>query len=221
MRGERIKYHYKQAIISPPAKRFKMAFRWRADDGPALNAGLPALWLFSVSRPVLLRNSIFLVIFQGVRTLYPPPPQPLWISAWEFYISTFPFYFSSDIVEEKSSLLFLYSCFHVWLLRNSIFLVIFQGVRTLYPPPPQPLWISAWEFYISTFPFYFSSDIVEEKSSLLFLYSCFHVWLFVCLYSNVSSTHWNGLVWSLIVSFPDHTHLVFIQGKQLPLEINT
>ena len=31
------------SAIGPPAKRHYMAFRWRADDGPALNAGLAAL----------------------------------------------------------------------------------------------------------------------------------------------------------------------------------
>ena len=38
------KYHYKRTIIGPPAKRhLYMAFRWRADNGPKLNAGLVAL----------------------------------------------------------------------------------------------------------------------------------------------------------------------------------
>ena len=32
----------------------EMAFRWRADGGPTLNAGLVALWLFRGSGPVLL-----------------------------------------------------------------------------------------------------------------------------------------------------------------------
>ena len=31
------------AIIGPPAKRHLMAFLWRADDGPLLNADLVAL----------------------------------------------------------------------------------------------------------------------------------------------------------------------------------
>ena len=35
-----------------------MAFRWRADGGPTLNAGLVALWFFRGSGPVLLRNPI-------------------------------------------------------------------------------------------------------------------------------------------------------------------
>ena len=40
----------------------KMAFRWRADDGPTLNAGLVACDL-RVSGPVLLRNPIFFCNF--------------------------------------------------------------------------------------------------------------------------------------------------------------
>ena len=51
-----------------------MAFRWRADDGPTLNAGLVALWFFRGSGPVLLRNPIFLWFFRG--RLLPPPPPP-------------------------------------------------------------------------------------------------------------------------------------------------
>ena len=37
----------------------EVAFRWRADGGPTLNAGLVALWFYRGSGPVLLRNSIF------------------------------------------------------------------------------------------------------------------------------------------------------------------
>ena len=51
------KYHYKRAIIGPPVKRHLMAFRWRADDGPSLNAGLG---FFRGSRSVLPENPIFL-----------------------------------------------------------------------------------------------------------------------------------------------------------------
>ena len=39
--------------------------RWRADDGPTLNAGLVALCFLRGSRPVLLWNSICLWIFRG------------------------------------------------------------------------------------------------------------------------------------------------------------
>ena len=37
------KYNNKRAIIGPPTKRHKMAFRGRVDDGSTLNAGLVAL----------------------------------------------------------------------------------------------------------------------------------------------------------------------------------
>ena len=37
-----------------------MAFRWRADDGPTLNAGLKAFVILRGSGPGLLRNPIFL-----------------------------------------------------------------------------------------------------------------------------------------------------------------
>ena len=36
------------------------AFRWRADDGPTMNAGLVALRFFRGSGPVLLENPLFL-----------------------------------------------------------------------------------------------------------------------------------------------------------------
>ena len=44
VREEGSKHHVKWAINGPPAKRhLKMAFRWRADEGPTLNAELVAL----------------------------------------------------------------------------------------------------------------------------------------------------------------------------------
>ena len=43
-----------------------MAFRWRADDDPTLNAGLVVFGNFRGSGPVLLGNSVFFVIFQVV-----------------------------------------------------------------------------------------------------------------------------------------------------------
>ena len=49
-----------------------MAFLWRADDGPALNAGLVALRFFRGSGPVLLRYPIFSDLSGGgVRTPCP------------------------------------------------------------------------------------------------------------------------------------------------------
>ena len=44
-------------MLSIACPNLQMAFRWRADDGPTLNAGLV---VFRRSGPVLLRNSIFL-----------------------------------------------------------------------------------------------------------------------------------------------------------------
>ena len=43
-------------------------FRWRADDGPTLNAGFVALRTFRGYEPVLLRNPIY-------TCTRPPPPQ--------------------------------------------------------------------------------------------------------------------------------------------------
>ena len=37
--GRETKYHYKRAIIDPPANVIEWALRWHADDGPILNAG--------------------------------------------------------------------------------------------------------------------------------------------------------------------------------------
>ena len=47
-----------------------MLFRWWADGGPTLNAGL--VWFFRGSGPVLLRNPIFFRFFRRVRTACPP-----------------------------------------------------------------------------------------------------------------------------------------------------
>ena len=69
-------YCYKRVIIGRPAKRHLMAFRWRADDGPTLNAGLMAAF-YRGSGPVLLENPIFLRFFRGGPDPLPPPP--LWI----------------------------------------------------------------------------------------------------------------------------------------------
>ena len=48
-------------------------------DGPALNAGLVALWFFRGSVPIKLRNRIFLWFFKGGDQT---PCPPLWIRAW-------------------------------------------------------------------------------------------------------------------------------------------
>ena len=53
-----------------------MAFRWRADDGQTLNAGLVvALWFFRRSGSVLLRNPIFLWFSRAGGSGPPAPPR--------------------------------------------------------------------------------------------------------------------------------------------------
>ena len=60
-------------------KAIELAFLWRADDGPTLNAGLAALWFWRGSGPVLLKKPYIFVICQGgVRT----PCPHLWIRPW-------------------------------------------------------------------------------------------------------------------------------------------
>ena len=49
-----------------------MAFQWRADDDPALKAGLVALWFFRGSGSVLLRNPIDLTFQEGSGPPLPP-----------------------------------------------------------------------------------------------------------------------------------------------------
>ena len=61
------KYHYKWAIIGPPAKRHLNGVRLTGDDGPTLNVGLIALCISRGSGPVLP------FIFQGEG---PDPPTP-------------------------------------------------------------------------------------------------------------------------------------------------
>ena len=52
-----------------------MAFRWRADDGQTLIAGLVAVYIFMGSGPAFLRNPICLC-FSGGRGSGPPAPPP-------------------------------------------------------------------------------------------------------------------------------------------------
>ena len=52
-----------------------MAFRWRADDGPTLNAGLVAA-IFQGIRTYIARKTCIFVIFQGGGS-GPPVPPPL------------------------------------------------------------------------------------------------------------------------------------------------
>ena len=74
-RGSKLnKYHYKRAIIDPRAKRHlngvSLACRW----WPNIECWLGSYVIFRGSRPVLLRNPIFLWIFRGggPDTLSPP-----------------------------------------------------------------------------------------------------------------------------------------------------
>ena len=59
--------------IATPAKRHKMAFRWRADDGPTLNAGSLAA-IFQVIRSCIAKKPYIFIIFQGVLDPLPPTP---------------------------------------------------------------------------------------------------------------------------------------------------
>ena len=43
----------------------EMAFSWRTDDDPTLNADLEALRFFRGSRPVFFSEFLYFVIFQG------------------------------------------------------------------------------------------------------------------------------------------------------------
>ena len=59
--------HHRPASETP----FKMAFRWRADDGLTLNAGLVAFLISQGYRPVLLRNPLAFFRWGRVRTPCP------------------------------------------------------------------------------------------------------------------------------------------------------
>ena len=71
------KYHYKRAIIGPPAKchlnDISLACRW----WPNIECWLESSVIFKGSSPVLLRNLIFLWFFRGG----PDPLCPLWVCA--------------------------------------------------------------------------------------------------------------------------------------------
>ena len=68
----------------------EMAFRWRADDGPTLNAGLVALW-FSGDPGQYYKEALYFVIFRGGGGGGGPDPlSPLWIrSCSTWYFSTY------------------------------------------------------------------------------------------------------------------------------------
>ena len=79
MRDGRIKTPLYAGHHRPASETPLNGDRWRADDGPTLNAGLVASQFFRGSGPKLLRNPIFLRFFRGggggVRT----PCPTLWI----------------------------------------------------------------------------------------------------------------------------------------------
>ena len=90
-------YHFKRAIIGPPAKRqnaIKMAFHWRTDDGPKLNAGSTPLLFFRRSGSILLRYPIFCDFSRGIRAPCAPPSG----SAHVFLI-----FFSSNFIYKTSA----------------------------------------------------------------------------------------------------------------------
>ena len=68
MREEKIQIPLEAGHDRPASE---MAFHWRADDRPTLNAGLAALCFISGSGPVLLINTI-VCDFQGGRDPLPP-----------------------------------------------------------------------------------------------------------------------------------------------------
>ena len=91
-----------------------MAFRWRADDGSTLNAGLVAVWFFRASGPVLLRYPIFVVFFQ--RGLGPPVP----LSGFVHEVDVFPrFLYHCDSIR---AITLEDSCFILSLLYFPIYM---------------------------------------------------------------------------------------------------
>ena len=68
MRGERIKIPLKMGHHRPA---IEMAFRWRADDGSTLNAGL----ILQGIRISIAKKSYIFVIFQGESRMQHRPPK--------------------------------------------------------------------------------------------------------------------------------------------------
>ena len=58
----------------------EMAFYWRSDDGPTLNAGLVAFW-FSGDMDQYYKETLYFCDFSGEGS---DPPPPLWIRTWVF-----------------------------------------------------------------------------------------------------------------------------------------
>ena len=72
MRGS--KYHYKRPIIGPQRNAISMAFRWRANDDPTLNASFV---IIQGIRTSISQKPYIFVIFPGGGGFRPPftPPQ--------------------------------------------------------------------------------------------------------------------------------------------------
>ena len=77
------KYHSRRAIIGPPAKHL----RWRAADGPTLNAGLVASRFFQGIWTRIAEKPYIFAIFQGGLDPLSPPPPPLDPHMQPFYFT--------------------------------------------------------------------------------------------------------------------------------------
>ena len=125
MRG--YKYHYKRATIGPSAKRNLMAFRWRANGRPTLNAGLVALRFYRESGPVLQRNPIFFRQGRCPDPL-PPPPPPLDPRMQEYHYLLNIFNYSPYMVD---SLFFLVCCIYILPFNSTCCKYMHLGIKVL------------------------------------------------------------------------------------------
>ena len=84
------KYHYKRAIIGPPAKchlnGFSLVCWWR----PNIECWLDSFVIFRGSRPVLLRNPTFLWFFRGGGVRTPCPPSGSAHAQWNYAFPNYP-----------------------------------------------------------------------------------------------------------------------------------
>ena len=79
MRGSR-KFCQRGSKFGPSSARqrnaIEMAFRWRADDGPTLNASLVALCQ-GIRTSIAQKPYIFVIFQGGPDPRVPPPPGPV------------------------------------------------------------------------------------------------------------------------------------------------
>ena len=108
--------------------RYRLRYAaWWVDDGPPLNAGLAALWLFRSSRPVLLRNPIFLWFFSEGPDIPPSPSGSVhvaWAPKEGFYLYTISTKISRtvpDIVMNFWTVLIQHNLCSVFFNMSSIF----------------------------------------------------------------------------------------------------